>query len=89
MEKIATAIISVAGCGLAVLLGALQLEVRQLGDEVRAMNTANVVEIERLKQCERLAFQILQEDEDNDIGGERIARELFDKRGCSELQVND
>lgn len=88
-ENVTVAIIGVAGAGLAAWLGAIQIQVNQQSDDIQALKNANPVALERIQQCERLALQILQEEEDIDIGGERLARELFEQRGCNELRDAD
>ncbi|MCB1383372.1 MAG: hypothetical protein KDJ73_10685 [Notoacmeibacter sp.] len=88
-EKISVALIGIAGAGLAAWLGAIQVQVNDQAKSIADIKKENnqiksgqALDIEKIKQCERLGLQIINEEEANDIGGERIATDLFEKMGC-------
>lgn len=78
-------ILAAAAIGLSAWLGNLQFQVVRLQNEIAEIREIGAVTIARIAQCERLASIILDQEEANDGGGERIATELFEKRGCNEM----
>lgn len=90
-DNTSAAVIGIAGtgavAGLGAWLGIMQLQIRDLGSEIDAFKSASAVAVVKAQECEKYVILALQEDEQTDLGGEKIVADFFDKRGCNELEA--